>query len=84
MGGMNESPDTGPIYDKVWTLWPSVRDVSEDLNESYSTTYRRFRARNLPPAYCDVQVIERAEKLGVDLTYEQLARYRAANEKREK
>ena len=57
-------------------IWPTVRDISEDLGVPYTTAHSWFTRGRIPAAY-DLALVSAAKKRGVSLTLEQLAVARA-------
>lgn len=77
----NERADK--IFETVWSLWRFRTEMAKDLDASkniYSMLDRRFHGKlgvpEIPPAEYDHKIVERAKKMGKDLTCEDLAWFR--------
>ena len=61
----------------IFTIWPRLSDLAADLDKPYPTV-AAWKQRGSIPAQYDVALIQAARLRGRDLTFEQLARARAA------
>lgn len=65
------------MMDHIFDLWPTVADMAREIGEN-PTTVRSWRLRGSIPAKYDLVIIERAKMRGREITFEQMARARAA------
>ena len=66
--------------EQIISLWPSMRDLAEDLGQPYSTV-TSWKQRGSIPAKFDLDLIAAASGRGKSLTLEQLALARRTSER---
>lgn len=65
----------------IFTLWPSIADLAKDLGKPYPTVAAWHQRKSIPGRY-DLELLECARKRGINLTLEEIARYRAASQEK--
>jgi hypothetical protein len=61
----------------IMSLWPTVKDMSDDLGLPYTTVHSWWQRGRIPHAH-DFDIIRAAATRGHSLTHEQLAQARLA------
>lgn len=59
-------------------LWPSQTTLAADLGEADATLVRMWKYRQRIPADYDVRIVDAAKARGLPVSFETLARLRAA------
>lgn len=61
--------------EQIFDMWPSMADFARDMGEKYPTVAAWKQRRNIP-AHRDFDVVAAANRRGLALTIEELARAR--------
>lgn len=64
--------------DKIFTLWPTLADLAEDMGKPY-TTVASWRQRGSIPAKYDLALVMAAKRRGHSISVQHLAEARASN-----
>jgi hypothetical protein len=62
-------------------IWPTIREIADDLGLPYTTVHSWAERGNIP-SYYDVDLIDAAARRGSTLTLEHLARHRRPKRRR--
>ncbi len=63
--------------DEIFDMWPTAADLARDIGEN-EVTVRHWKRRRSIPAHFDVSIVRAAESRGFTLTFDRIAKLRAA------